>query len=229
MLSTILIGSSARQHTADSEKTRWLAIIRSADPMNQLLGIALAVVALGTGAIGQVRHASRRPTATAGADQAKKTLDTYCVGCHNSRAKAGELAFDALPLDAVHQNADVWEKAVRKLRGRLMPPPDQPPARASARSTPSSRGWRRSSTPRRGRPGRGARSGAAPDAHGVRHLGQRSPGHRARRRADPAGGDRGQRLREHRHGAERLAGLPRSIRRRRRGSRRSWRWATPPR
>src|SRR5262245_176490 len=80
------------------------------------LCIGVAVAALNSVAGGQARQ-------DAGAEQAKKTLDTYCVGCHNSRAKAGGLALDVLPLDAVHENADVWEKAVRKLRGRLMPPP----------------------------------------------------------------------------------------------------------
>jgi hypothetical protein len=84
--------------------------------MTRALCILAAVAVLTTGAVGQVRPES-------GAEQAKKTLDTYCVGCHNSRAKAGELALDTLSLDAVHQNADVWEKAIRKLRGRLMPPP----------------------------------------------------------------------------------------------------------
>jgi hypothetical protein len=58
-----------------------------------------------------------------GAEQARKTLDTYCVGCHNTRAKAGGLALDATPVDAVSEHPDVWEAAVRKLRGRLMPPP----------------------------------------------------------------------------------------------------------
>src|SRR5262245_59222908 len=84
--------------------------------MKRALCIGIAVAVLTTGAIGQVRQ-------DPGAEQAKKTLDTYCVGCHNSRAKAGGLALDVLPLDAVHENADVWEKAVRKLRGQLMPPP----------------------------------------------------------------------------------------------------------
>jgi hypothetical protein len=55
--------------------------------------------------------------------QARKTLDTYCVGCHNANAKAGGLALDTTPIDAVHEHPDVWEAAVRKLRGRLMPPP----------------------------------------------------------------------------------------------------------
>ena len=66
-----------------------------------------------------------------GAPAARKTVDTYCVGCHNSKAKAGGLALDALNLDtstslgasAVQEHADVWEKALRKLRGRQMPPP----------------------------------------------------------------------------------------------------------
>jgi hypothetical protein len=86
--------------------------------MKRALCILAAVAVLTTGAIGQVRSESGAAQA-----EAKKTLDTYCVGCHNSKVKAGELALDNLSLDAVHQNADVWEKAIRKLRGRLMPPP----------------------------------------------------------------------------------------------------------
>jgi mono/diheme cytochrome c family protein len=59
----------------------------------------------------------------AGAPAARTTVDTYCVGCHNSKAKAGGLALDTLSLDQVDAHADVWEKALRKLRGRQMPPP----------------------------------------------------------------------------------------------------------
>jgi mono/diheme cytochrome c family protein len=58
-----------------------------------------------------------------GAPAARKTVDTYCVGCHNSKAKAGGLTLDTLGLDQVYEHADVWEKALRKLRGRQMPPP----------------------------------------------------------------------------------------------------------
>jgi mono/diheme cytochrome c family protein len=79
--------------------------------------ICIGVAAAATAALAQVRPES------AGSEQARKTLDTYCVGCHNSRTRAGGVAFDALSLDAVHEHADVWEAAVRKLRGRLMPPP----------------------------------------------------------------------------------------------------------
>jgi len=60
---------------------------------------------------------------TRGADQPRKLLDTYCISCHSTRMHLGGLALDTLALDAVHENADVWEKAIRKLRGRQMPPP----------------------------------------------------------------------------------------------------------
>ena len=109
--------------------------------MQRALSILAALAVLTTAVTGQVRRDSpvrgaaapgaasaaasttASTAAAAGAAQAKKTLDTYCVGCHNSRAKAGDLALDTLPLDAVPQHADVWEKSIRKLRGRLMPPP----------------------------------------------------------------------------------------------------------
>src|SRR5437868_5403120 len=60
---------------------------------------------------------------TRGPEQARKVLDTYCVGCHNSRSRAGGVAFDTLTLAAVHDHANIWEAALRKLRGRQMPPP----------------------------------------------------------------------------------------------------------
>ncbi|MEO8315563.1 MAG: DUF1592 domain-containing protein [Pseudomonadota bacterium] len=42
--------------------------------------------------------------------------------CHNAEDWAGGLAFDTLNLDAVAQEPQIWEKAISKLRGRLMPP-----------------------------------------------------------------------------------------------------------
>jgi mono/diheme cytochrome c family protein len=53
----------------------------------------------------------------------RSMLDTYCIGCHSSTARAGGVAFAGMSLDDIGSNAEVWEKAVRKLRGRLMPPP----------------------------------------------------------------------------------------------------------
>jgi hypothetical protein len=53
-------------------------------------------------------------------------LNTYCVGCHNTRAKTGGLALDTLNLQAAADDAQIWEKALHKLRGHLMPPPGNP-------------------------------------------------------------------------------------------------------
>lgn len=59
-------------------------------------------------------------------EQYHAMLATYCFTCHNSRAKIGGLALDALNLGAAADDARTWEKALRKLRGHLMPPPGNP-------------------------------------------------------------------------------------------------------
>src|SRR5690349_21848828 len=66
------------------------------------------------------------------ADQHRAMLNTYCVTCHNTRLKTGGLALDGGVLDRLQSagdDAQVWEKALRKLRGHQMPPPGsaQPP------------------------------------------------------------------------------------------------------
>jgi hypothetical protein len=50
-------------------------------------------------------------------------LDQYCVTCHNQKLKTANLTFDSMDLSHVAQDAAVWERAVRKLRGGMMPPP----------------------------------------------------------------------------------------------------------
>jgi hypothetical protein len=50
-------------------------------------------------------------------------IQTYCVGCHNEKTRAGGRAFDTMSPDKVAQNAEVFEAAIRKLRGGQMPPP----------------------------------------------------------------------------------------------------------
>jgi Protein of unknown function (DUF1592)/Protein of unknown function (DUF1588)/Protein of unknown function (DUF1595)/Protein of unknown function (DUF1585)/Protein of unknown function (DUF1587) len=50
-------------------------------------------------------------------------IQTYCVGCHNSKAKVAGLAFDSMSPNKIAEDAKTWEAAIRKLRGGLMPPP----------------------------------------------------------------------------------------------------------
>ncbi|HTV79212.1 MAG TPA: DUF1592 domain-containing protein [Steroidobacteraceae bacterium] len=53
-------------------------------------------------------------------------LKQYCSKCHNTSDWAGGVAFDTMNAAEVPANAGVWEAAVRKLSGGLMPPPGNP-------------------------------------------------------------------------------------------------------
>jgi hypothetical protein len=52
-------------------------------------------------------------------------LTKFCGDCHNSTDWAGGVAFDTMPQENIAGDAAVWEEAVKKLRGRLMPPPGE--------------------------------------------------------------------------------------------------------
>ncbi len=49
-------------------------------------------------------------------------VNQYCIGCHNSKVKAGSFVLDSILTAPVGQHSEEWEKAVRKLRVRHMPP-----------------------------------------------------------------------------------------------------------
>jgi Uncharacterized protein involved in ubiquinone biosynthesis len=53
-------------------------------------------------------------------------LQQYCTECHNAEDWAGGVAFDIMEPSSLAEDAKVWEATVRKLRGRLMPPPGDP-------------------------------------------------------------------------------------------------------
>jgi len=67
------------------------------------------------------------PTAGKAPDSHWAMLDNYCVECHNTTDWAGQLALDALDRSdtAIPAEAETWEKVIKRLRGRLMPPPGQ--------------------------------------------------------------------------------------------------------
>jgi mono/diheme cytochrome c family protein len=71
------------------------------------------------------RAAGQTPAAAA-SDLNRAMLNTYCVGCHNARLKTGGLVLEGLSTQQVAADAAVWEKVLKKLRGRLMPPPGLP-------------------------------------------------------------------------------------------------------
>jgi mono/diheme cytochrome c family protein len=52
----------------------------------------------------------------------RDVINRYCVSCHNDRLKTGGLALDATASHDAGQNPEVWEKVLRKVRARQMPP-----------------------------------------------------------------------------------------------------------
>jgi hypothetical protein len=56
----------------------------------------------------------------------RDVINRYCVSCHNDRTKKGGLALDTVASHEVGENPDVWEKVLRKVRARQMPPAGMP-------------------------------------------------------------------------------------------------------
>jgi mono/diheme cytochrome c family protein len=94
----------------------------------QMLNRSTIVMALaGVVFVASLTRVSTAPQTAAAAqpsaDAQLATVKQYCVTCHNDRAKTGGVSFEGTTPESIGQHADVFEKAVRKLRGRVMPPP----------------------------------------------------------------------------------------------------------
>ena len=53
-------------------------------------------------------------------------MNRYCVGCHNDKLKTAGFSLSGTDIDNVATNSDLWEKVLRKLDGRQMPPIGRP-------------------------------------------------------------------------------------------------------
>jgi hypothetical protein len=51
------------------------------------------------------------------------TIKQYCSGCHSVKGRAGGAVLEGMAPDSVAKDPELFEKAVRKLRGHVMPPP----------------------------------------------------------------------------------------------------------
>jgi hypothetical protein len=96
---------------------RWGARIRCLAPV-VLVAAGLTVPVL-----------ARQPAATPPApvrssepDPVDPFVERYCLDCHNGDDRAGGIALDTIGSDAVDRHPEVWEKVVRKLVARQMPP-----------------------------------------------------------------------------------------------------------
>src|SRR3984885_5149614 len=57
------------------------------------------------------------------ADAQLATVKQYCSGCHSDKAKIAGISFQGITTESIAKDPELFEKAVRKLRGRVMPPP----------------------------------------------------------------------------------------------------------
>jgi hypothetical protein len=89
--------------------------------MKRSLPVTALMVLIASRGMGQTSG-----TAPGVPDQYHAMLAAYCFTCHSTRAKMGGLALESLDLASAPDDARTWEKALRKLRGHLMPPPGNP-------------------------------------------------------------------------------------------------------
>ena len=85
-----------------------------------------AVLALLIASSSALRTEAVAQTGAAAGSSQQAMLTTYCYTCHNTQVQMGGLALQGLDIQAAGADAAIWEKAMRKLRGRLMPPPGSP-------------------------------------------------------------------------------------------------------
>ena len=95
---------------------------------NLLLATAFAAVALTAAPQQAVKQAPAGVSQSAdpGANPNRALVNRYCVTCHNQKLRTAKLAFDLMDLDHPEKDALTWERAIRKLRGGMMPPPGAP-------------------------------------------------------------------------------------------------------
>ncbi len=102
--------------------------LTSADDFDFLVPDAASASKSTSGSAGGGVTAKPLPPGAATEDQAKpylKMLSDYCEKCHNTDDWAGGVAFGVMDPRDIPQDAKIWETAVMKLSGRLMPPPGQ--------------------------------------------------------------------------------------------------------
>jgi cytochrome c5 len=74
----------------------------------------------------RLQAAPQQAAAPQHAIQAKEVVDKYCITCHNQRMKAAGLVLDDLDVAKAPEDAQTWEKVIRKVQGGMMPPVGAP-------------------------------------------------------------------------------------------------------
>ncbi|HEY7186222.1 MAG TPA: DUF1592 domain-containing protein [Vicinamibacterales bacterium] len=72
------------------------------------------------------RDAQAPVAAPKASDESRSAIERYCITCHNDRSKAQGLSLEGADASRPGESPEVWERVVRKLRARSMPPQGMP-------------------------------------------------------------------------------------------------------
>ena len=97
--------------------SRWVVWIRCWMPV-------LFVVGGSTGVAVAQQQSVQLPPPVVSPERA--LANQYCLACHNPTAKTAGLDLDTISSQGVSRQPEVWEKVIRKLRARHMPPVGMP-------------------------------------------------------------------------------------------------------
>jgi mono/diheme cytochrome c family protein len=81
------------------------------------------LTAAGVPGVAGVNDPQQQAAPTTSVSPERALLNQYCVACHNDRTKNGGVRLDTVDVARVGDNPEVWERALRRLRARAMPPP----------------------------------------------------------------------------------------------------------
>ena len=98
----------------------------SAAAVSAFVIVAGGGMVMATAADGGAKVEAKPYPRLAEAPQQKALVDRYCVACHNNNLATAGVNLAGLDLTAVPAKAELWERVVKKLRGRMMPPPGMP-------------------------------------------------------------------------------------------------------
>jgi len=101
-------------------------MIRSRTLTSLSMGLAASTVLAGAVFLTAVPVPAQNSTTATAANAHRDTLQLYCVGCHSGPTPFAGLSLEPLDFAKLEENGEIWEKMIRKLRDRQMPPAGMP-------------------------------------------------------------------------------------------------------
>ena len=101
--------------------------IKNAPAKNTRQKLSLAISAVSLLLVAASASAQKLDYRTALQDMKSQwsTVENFCTKCHNPDDFAGGVDFTAYTAESVAEHPDLFERALKKLRGSVMPPPSQ--------------------------------------------------------------------------------------------------------